>query len=44
MSALQAIGIETLELDVSKPKDIQNILAQVKEMTDGRLDVLVNNA
>ena len=44
MSALEAAGIETIELDVSKVDEIAKVRDQVQELTGGRLDVLVNNA
>jgi len=37
-------GMETVLLDVSDSSSIQNAFAQVLAMTEGRLDVLINNA
>jgi len=38
------IGIVTIEADVSKPRDIERIIATTLAQFKGRLDVLVNNA
>jgi NAD(P)-dependent dehydrogenase (short-subunit alcohol dehydrogenase family) len=37
-------GIEVLPLDVTSAESIASCMAQVRKRTDGRLDVLVNNA
>ena len=44
MEKLKALGIETLELDVTVSSSVRNVKAAVEKMTDGRLDILVNNA
>jgi 1-acylglycerone phosphate reductase len=41
---LTKLGIETLSLEVHKPESIQRLKNQVRELTGGRLDYLVNNA
>ena len=38
------IGIVAIEADVSKPRDIERIIATTLAQFKGRLDVLVNNA
>lgn len=43
-SELSTMGIETFTLDVTCEDSIKSAVAKVKELTDGRLDVLVNNA
>jgi 1-acylglycerone phosphate reductase len=37
-------GIHAFVADVTKDADIELLRKQVAELTDGRLDVLVNNA
>ncbi|KIY02734.1 uncharacterized protein Z520_01199 [Fonsecaea multimorphosa CBS 102226] len=44
MSSLQAIGIETLPLDVLSEDSIRSCVEKVSSLTDGSLDMLVNNA
>lgn len=44
MQALQAAGLETFELDVTKADSIAVMYARVDELTGGKLDILVNNA
>lgn len=44
VAALAALGIETIELDVTIAESIAAAKALVAGMTGGRLDVLVNNA
>lgn len=44
MKALQALNIETFELDVTKSDGIATVKARVEELTGGRLDILINNA
>src|SRR6266545_7425791 len=39
-----AASIVTIEADVSKPRDIERIIATTLAQFQGRLDVLVNNA
>lgn len=41
---LAARGIETFPLDVTSLADIQQIYRKIDELTDGKLDILVNNA
>lgn len=42
-SAPQLVGVEPLQLDVTRPEQIQAALAAI-ERRDGRLDMLINNA
>lgn len=44
MEALRKLGIETLALDVSEVKTIDAVKDRVREITGGKLDILVNNA
>jgi 1-acylglycerone phosphate reductase len=44
MSRLRVLGIETLELDVLLDYSVNNCVEKVSAMTDGKLDVLINNA
>ena len=44
MQALDAAGIETFELDVTKAESINSARDRVAELTGGTLDILVNNA
>ncbi|KAJ6501955.1 NAD-P-binding protein [Mycena sanguinolenta] len=44
MDSLAALGIETLELDVTNIDAIRKIKAEISTRTGGKLDVLVNNA
>ncbi|KAG7099925.1 hypothetical protein E1B28_001719 [Marasmius oreades] len=44
MQELTALGITTLQQDVIDEKSIQVIKAKVTELTDGKLDILINNA
>ncbi|KAJ7153456.1 NAD(P)-binding protein [Mycena crocata] len=41
---LTALGLETFELDVTKPESVQAGRDRVVEITGGTLDILVNNA
>jgi 1-acylglycerone phosphate reductase len=38
------MGMSTLSLDVTNAEDIENVRKEVKALTGGRLDILVNNA
>jgi 1-acylglycerone phosphate reductase len=44
MDALRELGIECLQLDVTKIENIREIRDQIAELTGGTLDILVNNA
>lgn len=44
MSSLEALGIETLLLDVTDEGSIKSARERASEMLGGKLDVLVNNA
>ena len=44
MEQWKALGIETLELDVTVSSSIQSVKAAVEKMTNGALDILINNA
>lgn len=44
ISDLDALGIVTLALDVDKPESIAALKEEVVKITNGRLDMLVNNA
>ncbi|KAI1207819.1 short-chain dehydrogenase/reductase [Annulohypoxylon truncatum] len=44
LTHLQALGIETLVLDVTSPASIERAASHVAKLTDGKLDILVNNA
>lgn len=44
MAKLKEKGIETFELDITQTKSIQDVKEKVAELTDGKLDMLVNNA
>ncbi len=41
---LEAMGIETLSLDVTPPKSIGVAMTTISEATGGKLDILVNNS
>jgi NAD(P)-dependent dehydrogenase (short-subunit alcohol dehydrogenase family) len=41
---LEKLGLDTLRLDVNDSTSIQDAFAKLLIMTDGRLDVLINNA
>ncbi len=41
---LEGMGMSTLSLDVTSPEDIENARKEVESLTDGKLDILVNNA
>lgn len=41
---LKGLGLEALQLDVADSTSIQNAFTQLMAMTDGHLDVLINNA
>ncbi|KAI0387563.1 IBR finger domain protein [Hypomontagnella monticulosa] len=40
----EAIGIETIQLDISSDESIKSCVSRVQELTGGSLDALVNNA
>lgn len=44
LDPLASKGIEILELDVSNHESIQSLKNEISKRTDGRLDILVNNA
>lgn len=44
VDSLKAQGIETLLLDISDSNSIQSAFTQLMELTNGQLDVLINNA
>ncbi|KII87246.1 hypothetical protein PLICRDRAFT_42884 [Plicaturopsis crispa FD-325 SS-3] len=44
MSELAALGITTLQLDVTDEASIRKVHDEVAELTGGKLDILVNNA
>jgi 1-acylglycerone phosphate reductase len=44
ISHLREIGMTTLSLDVTKSESIKAAEMEVETMTDGKLDILVNNA
>jgi 1-acylglycerone phosphate reductase len=44
MSGLEAIGVETLKLDVTDSASIKSVREQVSNLLGGKLDILVNNA
>lgn len=44
MEILAAKGIQTLELDVTSSSSIDSVKAHIGKITDGTLDMLVNNA
>ena len=44
MQALDAAGIETFELDVTKTESVLAARKHIAELTGGKLDILVNNA
>lgn len=41
---LEALGMTTLDLDVTKAEDIESARQEVDELTGGKLDILINNA
>lgn len=41
---LADLGLSTAQLDVTNEESLQACKAVVEKLTDGRLDVLVNNA
>lgn len=41
---LRALGIETLELEVTSPESVAEVKRHISERTNGSLDYLVNNA
>ncbi|OGV49480.1 MAG: hypothetical protein A2X49_00870 [Lentisphaerae bacterium GWF2_52_8] len=43
-SAAEALGVKTIQADVSNGKDWDKVFAEVTGATGGRLDILVNNA
>lgn len=44
ISHLRKAGMTTLSLDVTKPESVTAIKTEVEKLSDGKLDVLVNNA
>ena len=44
VSRLASLGIETLTLDVLDPASINACVAEVSKLTNGHLDILLNNA
>lgn len=44
MAHLKKMGIETLQLDVLSDDSVRAAVAEVSRRTDGRLDILLNNA
>jgi 1-acylglycerone phosphate reductase len=40
----QALGLETVHLDVTDEESIKAARDRVNELTNGKLDILVNNA
>jgi 1-acylglycerone phosphate reductase len=44
LSEMAALGMSTLELDVTDENSIKRGVADVSRITDGKLDFLVNNA
>lgn len=44
MDTLHAVGITTLELDVTVPESVASVREEVIKLCDGKLDILVNNA
>jgi NADP-dependent 3-hydroxy acid dehydrogenase YdfG len=42
--SLQTVGIETIELDVTSDASVDTAFKTILEKTDGKLDVLINNA
>ncbi|KAI0880499.1 putative short-chain dehydrogenase/reductase [Annulohypoxylon maeteangense] len=44
LTPLQAIGIETLTLDVTSASSISRAASHVSKLTEGKLDILINNA
>ncbi|KAK5046205.1 hypothetical protein LTR84_008662 [Exophiala bonariae] len=44
MSAVEAVGIQCLALEVTSNESIKTCVAEVSKLTGGTLDVLVNNA
>lgn len=44
MTTLSAVGITTLELDVTVPESVASVREEVIRLCDGKLDILINNA
>lgn len=44
MAGLTLQGIQTLELDVTDDDSVRNAREATASLTDGKLDILVNNA
>src|SRR6187402_2831283 len=44
ISHLKALGLSTIQLDVTSPESIKDAVAEVQKVTGGKLDFLVNNA
>ncbi|KAF4998966.1 hypothetical protein FGRMN_2765 [Fusarium graminum] len=44
LTNLEAKGIETLVLDVTDPESITNLRDEIQKRTNGKLDILMNNA
>lgn len=43
-SSLKVVGIECIELDVLSPESISSCVAEISKLTEGALDMLINNA
>lgn len=41
---LKELGMAVMELDITVPASIENAVNAVKEITGGKLDILVNNS
>lgn len=44
LAASENLDITVLEIDITKPRQIKKAVAKVHKVTDGKLDVLINNA
>ena len=44
LSVLRDLGIATLALDILDPSSIRSCVEEVSRLTDGKLDILINNA
>ena len=43
-ASLKSLGLQVLELDITSPDSIKNCVAEVSTLTNGTLDILINNA
>ncbi|QDS72505.1 hypothetical protein FKW77_000046 [Venturia effusa] len=43
MAALSSKGIQTLALDVASSESVKSLVDQVSQLTDGKLDILINS-